>query len=244
MSCSTPDPTLTAKSTVSDSMTDLRSRLQTESEKKQLQLIQELADSGEAGVDILMDFLLERQSSPSSCVDGKAYQVLLAADTEKTQQFLQSHFPQGVLSPNSEQGIDYASLQDLLARQRFQAADQLTLQKMCELSGSTAIQRKWLYFTEVERFPDTDLQTIDHLWQVYSEGKFGFAVQREIWLGVGKNWEKFWPKIGWKSGNNWTRYPQEFTWDLTAPRGHLPLTNQLRGVRVMASLLTHPAWNS
>ncbi len=142
----------------------------------------------------------------------------------------------------SDAGIDYTPLQTLLAEQNFQAADQVTLQKLCELAGPAAIQRKWLYFTEVEQFPVSDLQTINNLWLNYSEGKFGYSVQREIWLGVGKNWDKFWAKIGWKTGNNWTRYPQEFTWNLTAPKGHLPLSNQLRGVRVIASLLAHPAW--
>lgn len=142
----------------------------------------------------------------------------------------------------SDAGIDYTPLQRLLAEQNFQAADQITLQKLCELAGPAAIQRKWLYFTEVEQFPVSDLQTINNLWLNYSEGKFGYSVQREIWLGVGKNWDKFWAKIGWKTGNNWTLYPQEFTWNLTAPKGHLPLSNQLRGVRVIASLLAHPAW--
>lgn len=146
------------------------------------------------------------------------------------------------VSLNSDSGIDYAPLQQLLAEQNFQAADQMTLQKLCELAGASAVQRKWVYFTEVEQFPITDLQTINNLWLTYSEGKFGFSVQREIWLSVGKNWDKFWAKIGWKNGNNWTRYPQEFTWSLAAPKGHLPLSNQLRGVRVIASLLAHPAW--
>jgi hypothetical protein len=144
----------------------------------------------------------------------------------------------------SERNIDYSPLETLLKAQDFQAADKMTLEKLCELAGVEAIQRKWLYFTEVENFPLTDLQTIDKLWRNYSEGKFGFSVQREIWLSLGKNWEKLWPKIGWKTGNNWTRYPNEFTWDLSAPKGHLPLSNQLRGVRVMASLLSHPAWTS
>jgi hypothetical protein len=31
---------------------------------------------------------------------------------------------------------------------------------------------------------------------------------------------------------------------LTAPVGHLPLSNQLRGVRVMEALLCHPAWTT
>ncbi len=144
----------------------------------------------------------------------------------------------------SERNIDYTSLETLLKAQDFQAADKVTLEKLCELAGIEAGQRNWLYFTEVENFPVTDLQTIDRLWLNYSEGKFGFSVQREIWLSLGKNWEKLWPKIGWKSGNNWTRYPHQFIWDLSAPKGHLPLSNQLRGVRVMASLLSHPAWTT
>jgi hypothetical protein len=142
----------------------------------------------------------------------------------------------------SAAGIDYTPLQRLLVEQNFQAADRMTLQKMCELAGASAVERKWLYFTEVRQFPVQDLQIINNLWLDHSGGKFGFSVQREIWLGVGKDWNKFWSKIGWKNGNTWTRYPQEFCWDLVAPRGHLPLSNQLRGVRVIASLLTHPAW--
>lgn len=44
------------------------------------------------------------------------------------------------------------------------------------------------------------------MWLIYLEGKFGYFVQREIWLGVGQNWEKFLLKIGWKNGNIWSRY--------------------------------------
>jgi hypothetical protein len=130
-----------------------------------------------------------------------------------------------------------------LAKQDFQTADSLTRQKLCELAGEGAIQRKWVYFTEVEAFPGVDIQTIDNLWLVHSEGKFGWSVQRKLWIGVGQDFPKLWPKIGWKNGNNWTKYPQEFTWDLSAPVGHLPLLNQLRGVRVAASLFSHPVWS-
>ena len=122
-------------------------------------------------------------------------------------------------------------------------ASRLTLVKMCELAGPTAVKRKWVYFTEVEMFPSLDLQTLDQLWQIYSEGKFGFSVQRRLWLGLGQNWDKLWPRLAWKDDNIWTRYPGGFVWDLSAPDGHLPLSNQLRGVRMMASLLSHPAWD-
>lgn len=231
--------------TTSETQIDLSTlglQLTSGSQRVQQQLIPQLATLGNPGLDVLMEFLLERRSKSPSWIDGKAYQILHAANYPPAQEFLQTYFPTGLVSLQSERGIDYSPLQQLLIAGDFQAADRMTLQKMCELAGAAAVQRKWLYFTEVENFTPTDLKTINTLWLVYSEGKFGFSVQREIWLSLGKNWEKFWAKIGWKNGNTWTRYPDGFTWDLTAPVGHLPLSNQLRGNRVIAALFSHPAW--
>ncbi|WP_449420452.1 GUN4 N-terminal ARM-like repeat domain-containing protein [Phormidium nigroviride] len=233
------DSTTTSTPEASPNITELSSKLRSGSEKNQLQLLQQIA---EGSLDVLMEFLLERKLSPPTMVDGKAYQILYNANLPKAADFLQTHFPTGVVPLRSHSGIDYTLLQQLLAKQDFQEADRLTLEKMCELAGETAIKRKWLYFTQIESLPAADLQTINLLWLVHSEGKFGFSVQREIWLAVGKNWDKFWPQIGWKQGNNWTRYPNEFIWDLSAPRGHLPLSNQLRGKQPFAALLSHPVW--
>ena len=236
---------MTDPTTASDTKIDLsalRLQLTAGSEKVQQQLLQQLSTLGNTGEQVLMEFLLERRFNPPSWVDGKAYQMLYNSESPVSREFLQTYFPTGIVPLHSERGIDYSPLQQLLTAQDFQAADRITLQKLCELAGPAAVQRKWLYFTEVENFTITDLQTINTLWLVHSEGKFGFSVQREIWLSLEKNWEKFWSKIGWKTGNNWTRYPDGFTWNLTAPKGHLPLSNQLRGVRVIASLLSHPAW--
>ncbi|HEY9803923.1 MAG TPA: GUN4 domain-containing protein [Leptolyngbyaceae cyanobacterium] len=221
----------------------LRQRLIAGSIQVQQQIIPQLADLGNEGLDVLQEFLLKRRDNPATWIDGKAYQVLYKSDAPQAKDFLQNHFPEGIVTLKSSCGINYHPLQQLLAKQDFQAADRLTIEKMCELAGPMAVKRKWLYFTEVESFPIDDLQTINQLWVVHSEGKFGFSVQRDIWLSLGKNWDNLWPKIGWKSGNNWTRYPNGFTWDLTAPKGHLPLSNQLRGVRVIASLFAHPAWS-
>lgn len=237
---------MTNSTTTSDPQIDfsaLRLQLTSGSEKVQQQLIQQLAALGHPGLDILMEFLLQRQRSSVNWIDGKAYQALRSANYPGVQEFVQTHFPCGIVPLASEDNIDYSPLQQLLISQDFQAADRMTLQKLCELAGPAALQRKWLYFTEVENFPIIDLQTINTLWLVYSEGKFGFSVQREIWLSLGKNWEKFWGKIGWRNSNTWTRYPDGFTWNLTAPIGHLPLSNQLRGNRVIVTLLSHPAWS-
>jgi hypothetical protein len=200
-----------------------------------------------------MDYARER--SPQSYAEadwilGRIDQWLQRSDSDAIREFWQTHYPHGVIAlvpPGSDPTagqVDYQAIQDALRREQFEEADRLTLQKMCELAGPEAVKRKWLYFTEVDRFAPTDLQIIDALWLTYSQGQFGFSVQRELWLGVGRVWDQLWPKIQWKDGTRWTRYPNEFTWSLAAPRGHLPLTNQLRGVRVMNSLMNHPAWDT
>jgi hypothetical protein len=233
----------TSPQDASPDFAQLSQKLTSSSPATQLQSIQTLVESGDQGLEVLMDFLRQSQKTSPTWVQGKVYQVLNNSNQPQVQDFLQTHFPGGIVPLQSEADLDYSPLQQLLIQQKFQQADLLTLEKLCELAGSSALQRKWLYFSEIKTFPSTDLQTIDLLWQVYSEGKFGYSVQRKLWLSVNKNWEKLWPKMGWRKNGAWTRYPQEFTWDLTAPVGHLPLSNQLRGVRVIETLLSHPAWS-
>ncbi|MGK7924244.1 MAG: GUN4 N-terminal ARM-like repeat domain-containing protein [Spirulina sp.] len=233
-----------AASSLHPEIESLRQQLEAGVLKKQLSVIPQLANAGDGGLEILQRFLQgSRDQEPTPAI-GSAYVALFQLKTPEILDFLKSHFPNGVVSLKSEQGIDYQTLQELLIEQDFQQSDRFTLEKLCELAGEGAINRQWLYFSEVDRFPVTDLQTINTLWLTYSEGKFGFSVQRELWLAQGKNFNKLWDKIGWKKGNNWTRYPNEFIWDLSAPRGHLPLSNQLRGVQPFASLLSHPAWTT
>ncbi|MBW4462827.1 MAG: GUN4 domain-containing protein [Nodosilinea sp. WJT8-NPBG4] len=227
----------------SDTLVNLRAQLQGDSLKKQLSAVHELLALGQEGIEVLTTALVERQDEPPTILDGKIFQVLYATEQETLRGLLAQHWPQGRLETPTEQGVDYGALQELLVQQEFEEADRLTLAKLCELAGPTAVKRKWVYFTEVEQFPVVDLLTIDRLWLIYSEGKFGFSVQRRLWLSLGQNWDKFWPRIAWKDDNIWTRYPGGFIWDLSAPDGHLPLSNQLRGVRMMAALLAHPAWN-
>lgn len=223
-------------------ISELESQLTNGSEKTQLPVMEQLQEAGEPGWQILQAFLLNRAQAetPPTFIDGRCYELLLK--TEAAQTFMQEHFPTGVVPLISDVGADYHPLQQHLARHEFEAADRLTLQKLCELEGPAAVKRKWLYFTQIEAFPVSDLQTINSLWLVHSEGKFGYSVQRQLWLSLGRNWDALWPKIQWRSDRNWTRYPDGFIWDLSAPRGHLPLSNQLRGVQVINALLNHPAW--
>ena len=223
-------------------LAQLESQLLQESEKNKLLLISKVETLGSPGLEILIKFLAQQETISPTPATGKAYQVLYQAKTDETMAFLAERFPCGIVPLNSDCNIDYLPLQRFLAEQNYQEADTLTRVKMCEIAGEGAIKRKWVYFTEVTKFPIVDLQTLNSLWVNYSEGKFGFSVQRNLWVSVGRDYNKLWPKIGWKSSNNWTKYPHEFTWNISAPVGHLPLLNQLRGVRVTDSLFSHPVW--
>jgi len=141
----------------------------------------------------------------------------------------------------SDIDINYEELQLLLLEQKFEEADRLTSSFLRKLAGKLAEKRGYVFYSEVKNMSGKDLQTIDRLWIIYSTGRFGFSIQAKILKSVGKKYELLWPKIGWKKEGIWTRYPSSFCWSLNAPDGHMPLINQLRGVRLMDSILRHPS---
>ena len=140
----------------------------------------------------------------------------------------------------SDSDINYDELQLKLLEQKFEDADRLTSSYLRKLAGKLAEKRGYVFYSEVKNMSGTDLQTIDRLWHIYSNGKFGFSIQAKILKSVENKYELLWPKIGWKNNGIWTRYPASFCWSLDAPEGHMPLINQLRGVRLMDSILRHP----
>ncbi|NEO27350.1 MAG: hypothetical protein F6K03_10760, partial [Kamptonema sp. SIO4C4] len=206
------------QASVQAELENLRQQLNSSSRKKQLPAIAQLEQLGEPGWKVLMEFLSSQAKTPTPAI-GQAYLTLKQQDSSVIQDFLTTKFPQGIVPLNSDRNIDYQPLQDLLIAQDFQPADRLTLEKLCELAGPQALERRWIYFTEVDKFPVPDLQTLDTLWWSYSQGKFGFSVQRKLWLALGKDFNKLWDKIGWRNDKTWTRYPHEFIWDLSAPQG-------------------------
>lgn len=59
-----------------------------------------------------------------------------------------------------------------------------------------------------------------------------------------KRWGKFFKQIDWTVGENnvYRKWPAEFDYSLEAPKGHLPLTNALRGTQLFQAILEHPAF--
>ena len=147
----------------------------------------------------------------------------------------------GWLSVESAMSLDFVALQRDLLNQDFEAADRLTSCMLRELAGDAAVQRGYVYFSEVPAMQGVDLVSIDRLWTVYSQGRFGFTSQARLLTTLDGRFDQLWPRIGWKREGVWTRYPRSFTWSIEAPEGHMPLINQLRGVRLMDAVLKHPA---
>ena len=172
---------------------------------------------------------------------GFLVQMLLDARAEPFESILLRRYPTGWLTAGSQAGIDFSPLQNLLMRKSFQEADRLTSQYLRQLAGPAAERRGYVYYSEVAGMPVTDLDSIDRLWVCYSQGRFGFSIQGRLLCLCQGRWEQLWPRLGWKRDGVWTRYPQAFTWSMEAPDGHMPLINQLRGVRLMDAILFHPA---
>ncbi len=55
---------------------------------------------------------------------------------------------------------------------------------------------------------------------------------------------KFFQEIDWVQGENnaYRKWPLEFQYALDAKKGHLPLTNCLRGTQLFQAVLEHPAF--
>ena len=171
---------------------------------------------------------------------GSLIQILMAHEGPTRAEFLRCH-PQGWFATPSAMGQDYQPLQQTLAAEVFEEADRLTMASLREMAGPAAVRRGYVFFSEVATLAMADLDTIDRLWVAYSRGRYGFSVQRRLLKACGGRWTQLWPRLGWKQDGVWTRYPNQFTWHHTAPEGHMPLVNQLRGVRLMDALLHHPA---
>ena len=152
--------------------------------------------------------------------------------------------PPDILTCCTQCGADYTLLRDLLAGCEWEKADNETRLKLCQLAGEEAEAREWVYYSEVKDIPAVDLQTIDALWKGFSKGRYGFSVQRAIWLAEKRKWGGLFTRIGWTMGENkaYRKFPNEFLWSADAPKGHLPLTNCLRGTQLFSALLEHPAF--
>lgn len=121
----------------------------------------------------------------------------------------------------------YKALEDYLKAGEWKKADYETYRLMIMTVGKE--EGQWFDREDFETFPCEDLKTLDQLWVKYSNGNWGFSVQKRIWQECGspmdydKNWEKFGDRVGWRKGGDWLSY-NDLTFDLKkSPRGEFPV---------------------
>lgn len=172
---------------------------------------------------------LHLPASPHPAPDSQNSSRRLAGEKQATQK----PNPQPAAAPkddlSSEKGIDYTTLRDLLKAQDWKAADQETYRVMIRAVGKK--EGDWFTSDELLNFPCTDLKTIDALWVKYSNGHFGFSVQKRIYVECGgtlngeypssKTWEKFGDRVGWRKDGQWLTY-SDLNPSLSSSQGIFP----------------------
>ena len=137
-----------------------------------------------------------------------------------------------VISPKNEPTpAIFQNLEALLKAGKWRDADLETWELMLKL---TKRQREgWLRLEDVKNFPRQELRKMDQLWVKYSNGKFGFSVQKQIWLELGgkldgepdwDDWDTFkklGSRVGWLKNDAWLSY-DSYTFSTNALPGHLP----------------------
>lgn len=123
----------------------------------------------------------------------------------------------------------YFKLAYCLQTGQWKEADRETVEVMRQVMGGFSIEG-------IRNFPCADLRVIDRLWVKYSNGKFGFSVQKQIWIDVGGKLDygedldaakeafiKLSDQVEWRKDGEWRRDLRDLVWDSTlAPQAHLP----------------------
>ncbi len=125
----------------------------------------------------------------------------------------------------------YRELVNYLANGRWKEADQETENIMLKVTNQT--EQGYFKQRSLTSFPCSDLRIIDKLWVKFSGGKFGFSVQKDIWVKVGgkldfgrdadsaeQAYTKLSDAIGRHKGSS--NYFALLYLDVSLPGGHLP----------------------
>ncbi|CCI01436.1 GUN4 domain-containing protein [Microcystis aeruginosa] len=103
---------------------------------------------------------------------------------------------------------NYYFLHNLLAAGKWEEADRTTYTIISGLAGGTVLRG-------FDNLPCEDLRTINQLWLHYSQGKFGFSVQKDIYESLGgtslqRNLESLKRSEGWRSASDKELYEFDY----------------------------------
>ncbi len=217
----------------------VKRRLATGDIESRIIALSQALNYGEAGLDLVIQALQDR----SKQIQWSAYGLLARKTETKVEQALQS------FSLISEAGIDYSSLQYLLASQEWEKADEQTRKLVLQAANRSD---NWLRKEDIQSLGCEDLFIIDRLWTIYSQGRFGFSVQKRIWESLGSEkpdgarGQEFSDRVGWHKQKTETdsyydilklytiKRREDIPCGLNAPEGNLPSICEFGGGELLS----------
>jgi GUN4-like len=113
----------------------------------------------------------------------------------------------------------YGKLQQYLASGNWFEADKETVNVIIDIAGKPIEE---VSPEDIKNFPCNAIATIDRLWLQYSQQRFGFSIQLNLYQSLGrKPIEKLGERVGWRENNRW-RKCDELDYSLNAPVGCHP----------------------
>ena len=122
----------------------------------------------------------------------------------------------------------FQKLEEYLQNGQWREADEETAKLMIQIGDKD--EKGYLNLDDIKDFPCEELRIINDLWVNNSEGKFGFTVQKQIWVDCGgkigeykeEPFRKFVEQVRWYNRDTYTWW-QDITYEeIMAPRGQLP----------------------
>lgn len=129
-------------------------------------------------------------------------------------------------------GYPYHNLRNYLYDKEWQRADHETV-KIMHLALKLK-ESEWMTKNHLDLFRENyshHLILINNLWVEYSDKKFGFSIQKEIFSDCNKNWLEFGEKVGWykQEKKDWMDYEDYKNGWKDAPEGYFPLDASISG---------------
>ncbi|MEO0968436.1 MAG: GUN4 domain-containing protein, partial [Cyanobacteria bacterium J06639_18] len=140
---------------------------------------------------------------------------------------------------------NFQKLDELLRVKRWEEADFETAELIYNISQDEFSENYFyrqfppqhVYSQHITVMPREDFNTINNLWLKYSNGRFGFSIQKDIWVELGGGSDscytpyeveqKFGNKVGWRRKGEWLYYVDLYNSERIKPRGHFPLALML-----------------
>ncbi|MEL7078971.1 MAG: GUN4 domain-containing protein [Cyanobacteria bacterium J06582_2] len=119
--------------------------------------------------------------------------------------------------------VDLWILKRELKNNQFSSANKETERLLFKIAGLD--DQDYFFQGDSQNINCKDLKRIDGLWTQYSDNKFGFSVQSDVYLDVQRDWNRFVDSVGWRKNGSILLTRTELATDpKDAPSGHLPST--------------------